>query len=149
MDTTAIMNEIQDCYQNYPGFCREIIRKATPGAGIFGFGNGPKTHPGHEEFYNRVGTLVQKFLSMSPSEEQVCSLTALVLFSADENRSETLAYWFLYAAQGHARQLIPLLPQGEAASLLQRYDRVYPKRDRYPVQEEVYRLLKRQAKAKR
>ena len=52
-----------------------------------------------------------------------------------------------HRGRGLCRKLIPALSSQHCALLRQLYDERYPRRDRMPVQKEVYRLLKKGSKA--
>ncbi len=130
-------------YDTYLAFTRQLAAKASPTAGLLGLGSSPKDHPGHEEFYEDVGQLVTALLAADPAPAQVSEAAGLLIRSAAEHRDEPLAFWFLFAAQSHARPLIPLLAPEDCAALRTFYDANYPKNTRLPVQKEVYRLLKK------
>ena len=49
-------------------------------------------------------------------------------------------------AQGLARDMIGLLTKEQCGKLLAYYDDTYPRRERMPVQKEVYKKLKKGAK---
>jgi len=53
----------------------------------------------------------------------------------------------MYAAHGFTRPLIPLVSPRFAAEMRQWYENHHAKRDRMPVQREVFKLLKKQEKA--
>ncbi len=145
MTTMDIIQELNDCYQQYLALTCTLQAESNPTDGLFGFGNDPKNHPGHEAFYQKVGLLIQEFLSSSPTSEQAEAVAHLLVCTAAQQRSNRLAYWFLYAAQGHVRPVLPLLTPSAAATLVEFYNRHYPRVDRYPVQKEVFRLLKRRS----
>ena len=49
----------------------------------------------------------------------------------------------MYAAQGWCRELVGLLDVDGCAELRTLFDELYPKRDRMPVQQELYKALKK------
>jgi len=51
------------------------------------------------------------------------------------------------AAQGHAKALLTQLPAAHCDALRQEYDRLYPKADRLPINDEIYTLLCRRSGA--
>ena len=145
------MKELDDllaCYQQYLEFTKKLKEKASPTGGLLGFGSGPEDDPGHEAFYDRVGELVQAFLAADPTPAEVNEAATLILCSAAEHEEDKLAFWFLFAGQGHARALIPLLSREDCIHLRDYYDAHYPKSSRMPVQKEVYKLLKQHASGK-
>lgn len=118
-----------------------LIKKAKPTDGLMGLIAGPKSDSCHEFFYEDVGELSRKLLESGPSGEELYAFTRLLITAAQEHRDNDLAYWFLYAMQGHAIPLIPLLRSEERAELLAYYNAHYPKIERMPVQKQVAKLL--------
>ena len=51
----------------------------------------------------------------------------------------------MYAAQGWCRELVGLLDADGCARLQELFDELYPRRDRMPVQQELYKVLKKGA----
>ena len=51
----------------------------------------------------------------------------------------------MYAAQGWCRELVSRLDADGCAELRTLFDELYPKRDRMPVQQELYKALKKGA----
>ena len=139
------LEALKSCYRDYLKLTETLAEKASPTAGLLGLTAGPEDDPRHEEFYDRVGVLTAELLAAQPDDAALLAAAELILRSAAERGTGDLAYGFLFAAQKHAGPLIPLLSKEDCARLRDEYDRLYPKRDRMPVQREVFRLLKRRA----
>ena len=107
-------------------------------------GDDPRRHACHEQFYEDVAAWVAAFQAKDPTGEQAEAAVRWILESAAEHRDEDV-YWYMYAAQGHAKNLIPRMTAEACAQLAAWYDEAYPALDRMPAQQEVYRLLKRRS----
>ena len=131
---------LKDIYENYVQDAQRVCREAKPMDGLFGLGDDPRKDPCHMRFYEAAERWVAAFRPADP--EEAFGAVRLILEAAAEHREEP-SFWFLYAAQGLARDLIPSLPAGHCARLRRFYDEAYPRRERMPVQRDVYRLLKK------
>ena len=69
------------------------------------------------------------------------------IFEMSENFRGKLPYWYMYAAHGFARPIIPLVSPEFAKTTRVWYNERNPRPDRMPVQREVFRLLKKQERA--
>ena len=138
------LEELRGLYAAYEKKAANVHKNAPRYAGIFGLGNDPRNHACHEMFYEDVGTWVQDFLKEKPSPEETAQAVRWILEAATLCRNPVVC-GYLYAAQGHSVKLIPALSQEESRELLEWYDRSYPERDRMPVQQEIFALLRKQA----
>ena len=141
------MEKLRKRYEKYVEEAVEIRKKAGPLAGIFGMGNGPQNDPAHVFFYEDVQKWVAKFLETEPDGAAIYEAARFILCASAE-MGQPDSYWMMYAAQGLAKPLIPRLTAEECQFLLGFYDDNYPKKDRMPVQKEIYKLLKKGAKGK-
>jgi hypothetical protein len=142
----ALIEVLKNHCDRYLADAREAREKAGLCDGLFGMGKDPRKDPCHERFYRTVESWTAEFLKQEPAAQQQAAAAAWILKAADEHRDETDVYWYLYAAQVHALPIIAKLEQGSAKELLQWYDRAYPARERMPVQDQVYRALKKAAR---
>lgn len=111
---------------------------------IFDFGVTPRNHPCHMEYHEELSRWIENFIRSNPPYSELLSVTHWFLKAAEAKESPTGGpIWILYAAQGLAKPLIPLLHPEDRAELREAYDNLYPKRTRLPVQKEVYQLLKK------
>ena len=140
------MQKLKACYSDYIAASEKAERNKSAWNGAFGIGTSTKDHPCHDMFYEAVGAWCEAFLAGDPTQAQAEEAVRFLLESADQYR-DTPVYWYMYAAQGLARPLIPLTGPRFAADMRQWYREHYPRRDRLPVQQEVYKLLKKQEKA--
>lgn len=140
------MEQLKACYAAYVEAAKKVDKKKNFLDGIFGFGSSAKEHPCHQEFYDGVAAWCDDFVQTNPTPEQAEEAVRYILQIAEEHRN-TLPYWYMYAAHGLARPLIRLVSPGFAAEMGKWYNSHYSRRDRMPVQQEVFDLLKKQAKA--
>ena len=139
-----MVQKLKERYARYVETARKVRRKAPATAGLFGMGDDPRKNPCHEAFYEDVASWAAEFRASNPDEKAANEAVSWIIEAAAEHRDED-AYWFMYAVHGHCKELIPLLAPADCARLVQFYDEQYPRRDRMPVQKEVYRLLKKRA----
>ena len=136
----VMLHQLEERYGRYVEESNKVRSEAKFGAGFLGFGNDPRKDPCHVAFYKDVEQWVKDFLAGAPCQEDVFQAAKLIVEAPAQHRDED-AYWFMYAAHGLCRDLIPLLNVDQRAELLEIYDREYPKRDRLAVQKEIYKLL--------
>lgn len=139
-----MVQQLKERYERYVQKCARVFAKAKPADGLFGFGEDPKKDPCHMAFYEDVEKWVKACSEVRPEQEAVFEAVRFMIEAPAAHRQEQ-CYWFLYAAHGLTRELIPGLTAQQCAGLRDFYDGNYPKRDRMPVQKEVYRLLKKGA----
>lgn len=140
-----MINELKCMYEAYIAKSLDVRKKAPLFAGILGLGSDPRKHPCHEEFYEAALTWTEKFVESQPSAEAAMEAASYIL-EAPEPERERDAFWFLWVAVGNIRSLIPFLTQEDCKVLMDRFDQLYKKRDRMPVQAETYKMLKKAAK---
>lgn len=144
----TMLERLKARYGQYEQESRQAVEKAKPTDGLFGMGNDPRKDPCHDRFYEDVAAWVQEFLETAPDPQAAADAAEWILRAADAHREQEV-YWYMYAAQGHALELIRRMPQSRSETLLRWYDEAYPKIERMPVHREVYKLLRKVAKAKK
>lgn len=140
------MTGLIEIYNAYYEKAAEVRRKAPPLAGLWGFGDDPRKDACHEVFYEAVESWVKEFLSTQPNPDQTLAVVKHILGEALAHENNKDVYWYLYAAHGLTMELIPCLRTEDCAELFRWYNASYPKRARFPVQEQVWKLLKKRAK---
>lgn len=90
-----------------------------------------------DDFMRALRDAVDAFLASEPEQEDVSAALEYMLSTASEHKKSGAAYWMLLASQGMALPLIELLGPAGAAELRKKYDRLYPRRTRLPVQAAV------------
>ena len=143
------LKEIQERYAQYVESCRELRASAGAFDGFLGLGHDPKKDSSHRIFYQDVERMTE-LLAAAPAgpekAEELKEVTEFLLKAERRWAGETLAVWMCAAAQGHALKLIPLLSAQDAGELFAWYDENYPRRQRLPVQDQVYKALRKQSK---
>lgn len=138
------VQQLRERYEKYIQDVENLYRQAKPTDGLFGMGDDPRRDPCHMRFYEDVEQWTKAFLTGEPRQEAVFDAVRFMLETPAQYRQEH-SFWFLFAAQGLTRALIPRLTGAQCTALRGSYDERYPRRDRMPVQKEVYRLLKKGA----
>lgn len=140
------MEQLIEIYEVYIQRSDKVLQDASAFAGVWGMGEDPKNHPCHMKFYKAVEAFLKNFLQTEHSEETVYEVTDWILRAPANHRDEAV-FWYMFAAHGLCKPLIPLLSPDHCAVLRDFYDAHYPKFDRMPVQRDLYKLLKKRAKA--
>lgn len=135
---------LRERYAMYLEEIAQVRRKAPPFAGVLGLGSDPRKHPCNTTFYEDVGSLAAEFVQSQPGGQETLEVVRWLL-QAPVGHEKKDAYWYLYAAQGHCRDMIPLLPPEGCQEMLAWYGKQFPRSKRLPVQEEIYRLLAKRA----
>ena len=139
-----MLQKMKDRDETYIQDVKKVYKDAKPMDGLFGWGDDPRKDPCHMRFYEDMEQWTREFLAAAPEREDVYEAVRFILETPAEHRSSH-CFWFMYAAQGMTREMIPRLTAEQCAGLRESYDGHYPKRDRMPVQNEVYKLLKKGA----
>ena len=139
-----MLQKMKDRYETYIQDVQKVYKDAKPMDGLFGWGDDPRKDPCHMRFYEDLERWTREFLAAAPGREDVYEAVRFILETPAEHRSSH-CFWFMYAAQGMTREMIPQLTAEQCAMLRESYDGRYSKRDRMPVQNEVYKLLKKGA----
>lgn len=112
-----------------------VQKRSGPFAGIMGFGGGLAHDACHEKYYNAM-TEALKDETLDAYE------TVKFLFRADEEYDAPgTVKCMLTAVQGLALPLIPKLSAEQREEFRAIYDAKVPKRQRLPVQQELYKAL--------
>ena len=138
--------ELREIYETYTQTVAKIMANASAFDGIWGWGDDPKKNPCHMEFYEAVEQYLRRLLESQPSETALFEAADWIIRTAADHRG-TATYWYMFAVHGLCRDLVPLLTPEHCASLRDFYDDQYPRFDRMPVQKELYKSLKKRAKA--
>lgn len=139
-----MIQKLKDIYQKYDEEIRAVKAKAKPTDGLFGMGDDPRNNPCHMRFYEGVGQWVKDFLKTGPDVKSALE-AARVIIEAPAAHRDGPTYWFEFAAHGLCKDLVGVLDAAGCRELKEFYDHNYPKRDRMPVQDQVYKLLKKGA----
>lgn len=134
------MEQLKTLYQDYHQKVIDIRKKAHFFDGVMGLGDDPKKAPCHQAFYDDVKNWVDAFASAGPSPEDAQAVASFLLETPAHNR-EGESYWFMYAAMAFIEPLIPYLCKEDAKALAQRMNFLFPRYDRMPVHQTVYKKL--------
>lgn len=139
------MEQLKQIYDNYVQAVAKVYKDAKPMDGLFGWGDDPRKDPCHMRFYEEAEAWLTAFAGESPDRDRAFAVVHHVLAMPARYR-ESHCFWFMFAAQGLVRDLIGGLSREQCAQLRELYDESYPKRERMPVQKDVYKLLKKGAR---
>ncbi len=135
---------LEQAFAVYRQDLENCARKSKPTDGLLGFGRSLKDDPCHERFDERVKEAVDGVIAASPTPEDA-SRTIEMLLRNDIPSWPLAAQWMLRATERHSLPLIPFLAPEAAAVFMKEYAARYKPWDRLPVQQEIYKALKRQA----
>lgn len=136
------VQQLEAIYDKYQQDLAKVYKDAKPMDGLFGWGDDPRKDPCHMRFYEAMEQWIGGFSAREP--EEVYPVVRYVLTFPAAHR-EKHCFWFTFAAQGLIRDLIPFMTAAQCREMREFYDEAYPKRERMPVQKDVYKLLKKHA----
>ena len=139
------MEQLKALYTNYAQTVLDLRKKARIFDGIMGFGDDPKKNPCHEAFYYAVKDWVDAFVATSPTPEQAMEVASFLLETPAHNR-ESESYWFMYTNVCFIEPIIPYIYKEDAKALAKRLNFLFPRYDRMPVHQTVYKKLQQAAK---
>ena len=134
--------DLQEIYNEYARALGQAHKKSSIFAGLFGQGsmNDPRSDACNKEFYEKTGDWAKQFAQSSPDAGDVYQVVRFILEAACLSEREA-TYWYHLVAQGHTRELIPLLNPEDGRALARDYLKWYPKRKQLPLQREIAALL--------
>ena len=141
------MEQLKACYAAYLAAVEKAEKNKSTWNGAFGLGASTKDHPCHDDFYEAMEAWCEAFLEKKPSQNEAEEAVRYI-FEMSEAHRDKLPYWYMYAAHGFTRPIIPMVSAEFAGSMRVWYNERNPRQDRMPVQREVFKLLKKQEKAK-
>ena len=136
------LDMLEEICEQYRRDVMEMDKTLRPGSGMLGLGPRPGDAPCHEKFDRAVAALLR-----TPPEDtaDAAAVSRALLLREDGPAWPEHAKWMLIAVQRHGMALYRRLPPETAAALLDRYEKLYPRMRRLPVQKEIMRALKEAA----
>ena len=141
------MEQLKACYAAYLAATEKAEKNKSQWNGAFGIGASTKDHPCHDDFYEAMEAWCEAFMAKQPTQAEAEEAVRYIIETSEVYRGK-LPYWYMYAAHGFTRPIIPLISAEFAGKMRQWYDDRIPRMDRMPVQREVFKLLKKQEKAR-
>ena len=139
----AVHESISGAYAVYLEGMEEARRSRRSVDGLLGLGGGAGSERCQDDFVAALKVAVETFAASEPSALDVCDTVSYMLSAAREHRSSDSAYWMLLASHAMAMPLIDMLTAQQARYLRESYEQDYPRRERFPVQKEVIKALKK------
>ena len=140
------MEQLKECYTKYIAATEKAEKNKSTWNGAFGIGVSTKDHPCHDDFYEAMEAWCEAFVAKKPTQAEAEEAVRYI-FEMSENFRGKLPYWYMYAAHGFTRPIIPMVSPEFAKATRVWYNERNPRPDRMPVQREVFRLLKKQERA--
>lgn len=142
----SYVGKLREALESYRAEWAALEQNRKPLDGIFGTGSTVKSNACHDRFDSRVEETMRQMETDGAAGEEIGAAVAFVLSMAAPTAEMNSLDLFLVAVQRHCIPLIALLPGSQAAALAQRYEKTWPRRTRLPVQTELLKALKAQAK---
>ena len=139
------LEQLQELYAAYEPQAKDAKKKSSYFASVLGMANDHRNHPCHDQFYQGVSAVMQEFLTQSPSQQEAGAVLQWLLMTAADHKEQP-TYWYLYAIHGFADPLIPLAEPELCRQLHEQYNKAYPRIERMPVQNNIYKALGKRAK---
>lgn len=128
------MNQITE---DYLDTARNVIANAKPFAGAFGMKGGINDDPCHMNYYNAMKAALEE-------EDADAYESVRFLLNADRSYECSRSVSFmLTAVQGLAVELVPRLSLEQKEEFRQWLDDNVPRRMRLPIQDQLYKALKK------
>ena len=140
-----MLTQLNTIYTDYAEAVKAVRKKARIFDGILGLGKDPRNDACHDAYYQAVGEWVSAFLQTQP-EQEVLMQAAVYILETPLSYTGQECYWFMYAAHGHIKPIIPYLSKENCKELGARLEKCYKKLDRMPLQMELLKLLAKAAK---
>ena len=140
------MEQLKQCYARYLAAAEKAEKNKTGWNGAFGIGASTKDHPCHDDFYEAMELWCKEFMAKGPGREEAEAAITYIFEMSEAHRNQ-LTYWYMYAAHGFTRPLIPLVSPEFAGRRRVWYNSHNPRQERMPVQRDVFKLLKKQERA--
>ena len=138
-----------DFYQilsRYDADLHAMNTHARPADGLFGLGRRRGDDPCHDVMDQAVQDLLTRLCADPDAVDQAPGILRLLLEAESARSWPDHARWMLIAAQRHGLLLVPLLSAADAAALASWYEGLYRRADRFPVQRDLLRALRRREK---
>ena len=133
---------LEALYDAYLTTVEGLERNRKFGEGMFGFRGGPADNPCHDRFAEDLRALLGDFAAAEPDSADIRTMLAWVYEAPKRGAVPKSAYWMLIAVQALTKELIGGLSAEDARSLAARFEELYPRHERLPVQIELIRLLR-------
>ena len=140
------MEQLKGYYETYIEVAEEVWRNRPRWDGVLGLKSEVRDHPCHTKFFNSVETWMEEFVKSQPTQAQAEEVVSFVLHASDGHQKEFI-YFPMYAAHGMVRPLIDYVSPQFAAETLVWYNKQHPRRERMPVHQELFKLLKKRSNA--
>ncbi|WP_028518210.1 hypothetical protein [Ruminococcus flavefaciens] len=137
--------EMKKIYGEYIAQVKKLESEKKIGVGLFGMGKKISDDPCHEAFADRLKEELKSFGDMAPSSAEVREVLGYIYHAQAEMNESLSTYWMMNAVHGLTLDLIRKLDPDDAQSLIQLYNDDVPKRRRFPVQKQVFSVLKKAA----
>ena len=139
------MEQLKALYEDYAQKALEVRKRARLFDGVMGFGEDPKKDPCHMAFYEAVKEWAEAFAATEPSPEEANEAISFFIETPAHNR-ERECYWFMYANMVFIEKLIPYLNNIYAKALAKRMNFLFPRYDRMPAHQAVFKKLQQAGK---
>lgn len=140
------ISQLKQLYDQYETDLLEAHKKGSYFAGwLLTNAKDPRTDPCNKIFYEGVGKWVDDFMADRPDRGTALEAARFILEAAAQNR-KTPMYWYYLVSQGYVQKLIPALSSQDCAALYEWYGKTYPRKERLPINDELYKALKKAAK---
>ena len=140
------MEQLRQCYAAYIAAAEKAEKNKSTWNGAFGLGASTKDHPCHDAFFEAMEGWCAAFVQRSPSQAEAEEAVRYIFEMSEQFRGK-LPYWYMYAAHGFTRPIIPMVSPQFAKEIREWYNTHNLRQDRMPVQREVFKLLKKQERA--
>ena len=137
-------SQLSEIYETYITQMETVLKKASAFDGLWGFGNDPKKDPCHMKFYEDVCAYIDSLVQRAPAEEEAFAAADWIIRTPLQHENKAV-YWCMIAVHGPCKKLIPLISPACCGQLRRLYEDSYRRRDHLPVQQDLYKSLKKRS----
>ena len=138
--------QLRAIYEAYLDRTLSVERSQKIGAGWFGLKGGVADDPCHDRFADELRAYFEELAQSGADSAAVREVMEYVISAPQKADAPRAAYWMLIAVQGLTRPLLPLLSASDAGTVCALLEKIFPRSQRLPVQDELRRELRKRAK---
>lgn len=136
-----VVQMIINRYEQYIEDVSTVYATASPLDGLLGWGNDPRNHPCHMQFYKDIEEMV-RHISVEEHNSAISYHIVHFMLTAPLDHKDDPTCWFMLAAQALCKDLIPSLNHEHRNLLKDLLEESYQRRDWTPVQKNLHKLLR-------
>ena len=133
---------VRALYDEYISEVEKLEYSKKPTDGLLGFGKKSSDDSCHDFFSKQLKKTLENYAEEKPDSSDISIVLEYIYSIQNEHKDLVSAYWLMKAAHGFTEELVGMLSREDASKLYEFYDKIIPRRDRFPVQKKILKALK-------